>query len=354
MSHAGTGLTANPASPPVAATTAPTTKVCVAVVVHYRDAASTRACLASLQAQSPPPHVVVVDNDSPDRSGAELHPSRQDGAEIDVLRAGHNGGFGAGCNLGIAHALRRWPTLEHVLLLNPDAELTPGALAELRATQRRHPAAGIVGCRILDGDGKPWFENGRLPRWTLSGFHAAAGDAVEHRTAFLTGACMLLRGDLLRQGLRFDERYFLYCEDADLCAQVLQRGGELWLTRAARALHRAGGSQPGERVLGELTADRLYWLTRSKMLFARRHLTRLQRICFHAFAYLAKPLLGLLLSRSARFLGPYLRGLRDGRRIARAAAAPVQPAPDARTTRDRGSPGDRPDDTERRCTRTAN
>ena len=148
---------------------------------------------------------------------------------------------------------------------------------------------------------------------------------------------MLLRGDLLRQGLRFDERYFLYCEDADLCAQVRQHGGELWITRAARALHRAGGSQPGERVLGELTADRLYWLTRSKVLFASRHLTRLQRFGFHAFAYLAKPLLGLVLARSSKFLGPYLRGLRDGRRIARAAAAPapVQPAPCSRTPRDR-------------------
>lgn len=319
MSDPGTGLIPGLAPPAVAPTAASAAPCCVAVVVHYRDAASTRACLRSLQAQSPPPHVVVVDNDSPDRSGAELHSGRQGSADVDVLRAGHNGGFGAGCNLGIAHALRRWPTLEHVLLLNPDAELAPGALAELRATQRRHPAAGIVGCPILDGDGKPWFENGRLPRWTLAGFHAAAGHAAEHRTPFVTGACMLLRGELLRQGLRFDERYFLYCEDADLCAQVTQRGGELWITRAARAVHRAGGSQPGERVLGEFTAERLYWLTRSKVLFASRHLTRAQRLCFLALAYTIKPMLGMLLARSTRFLSPYLRGLRDGRAAAKAA-----------------------------------
>jgi GT2 family glycosyltransferase len=229
-----------------------------------------------------------------------------------------NGGFGAGCNLGIAHVLQRWPGIEHVLLLNPDAELAPGALAELQATQRRHPAAGVVGCPIADGDGRPWFENGRIPRWTLSRFHTRAARAVEHRCGFVTGACMLLRADLLRQGLRFDERYFLYAEDADLCAQVLARGGELWLTRAARAVHRAGGSQPGERVLGELTADRLYWLTRGKALFAVRHLTRLQRACFFVLAWTAKPLLGLCIARSPRFLRPYLRGLRDGRAEARA------------------------------------
>jgi GT2 family glycosyltransferase len=132
---------------------------------------------------------------------------------------------------------------------------------------------------------------------------------------------MLLRGDLLRDGLRFDERYFLYCEDADLCEQVRQRGGELWLTHAARATHAGGGSQPGERVLGELTGERLYWLTRAKVLFASRHLSRLQRWSFLVAAFVGKPLCGVLVARSVRFLVPYWRGLRDGLRASRATTA---------------------------------
>lgn len=326
MPDAGLDLT-----PVAAATAAPATAAatptCAAVVVHYRDAASTRRCLASLLAQSPPPHVVVVDNDSPDRSGRELRPGQCGAAAVDVLRAPCNGGFGAGCNLGIAHALRRWPELEHVLLLNPDAELAPGALAELQATQRRHPQAGLVGARIVDGDGAAWFENGRIPRWTLTGFHCRAGAAAEHRTGFVTGACMLLDARLLRAGLRFDPRYFLYAEDADLCEQVRARGGELWLTRAARVVHRAGGSQPGAAVLGELNATRLYWLTRGKALFAMRHLSPLQRACFFALAFTLKPLCGLVLSRSLRFLPPYLRGLRDGRAAANLPLDAVPPPP---------------------------
>jgi N-acetylglucosaminyl-diphospho-decaprenol L-rhamnosyltransferase len=290
---------------------------CAAVVVHYRDAASTQRCVGSLLAQQPQPHVVVVDNAAPDGSGRLLAEAlaAQPGTELVV--AARNGGFGAGCNLGIARALQRWPRLEHVLLLNPDAELAPHALAELRTAARRHPQAGIVGCPIDAGDGTVWFDNGRIPRWTLSRFHTRARREVEHRVGFVTGACMLLRGDLLRAGLRFDERYFLYCEDADLCEQVRALGNELWLTRRARAVHRAGGSQPGTPVLGELTGERLYWLTRAKMLFAARRLNGLQRCCALLLAVFAKPLAAVLCTRSTRWLAPYWRGVRDGLRAAR-------------------------------------
>ena len=306
-----TALVTPPAVPAAAAE-----PVCVAVVVHYRDAASTQRCLASLRAQQPPPQVVVVDNASPDGSGAVLAAALR-GTPMELLVSPRNGGFGAGCNLGIAHALARWPALEHVLLLNPDAELAPDSLAELRAAQRRH-RAGIVGCPIDDGAGRRWFANGRIPRWTLSRFHCAPVGAAEHRVGFVTGACMLLCGELLRAGLRFDEHYFLYCEDADLCEEVRRRGREAWLTRHARAVHRAGGSQPGARLLGELTAERLYWLTRAKMLFAARRLPPLQRASVVLLAALGKPIAGLLRTRSLRWLPAYWRGLRDGLRAARA------------------------------------
>ena len=282
-----------------------------AVVVHYRDAAATERCVASLLAQEPALEVVVVDNASPDGSGERLRRAFADRPGVHLLHAQRNGGFGAGCNLGIDAALRRWPTLAHVLLLNPDAELDDGGLAGLLATSARHPAAGVVGCRIDDADGRPWFENGRLPRWSLSGFHCAAPGADEFATGFVTGACMLLRADLLRDGLRFDESYFLYCEDADLCCEVLARGRELWITHAARARHAAGGSQPGRPVLGELGAERLYWLTRGKVLFARRRLGWLERSAFVAIAALAKPLAAVLTGRGRgiAWIGPYYRGL---------------------------------------------
>ena len=299
------GLTPAPAAP-----TSPAT--CAAVVVHYRDARLTERCVDSLLAQAAPIDVIVVDNRSPDGSGAELEQLFAGHERVHFVRSDTNGGFGAGCNQGFAFALRRWPSLPHVLLLNPDAEMAPGALCELLATSDRHPDAGIVGCRIDDEGGRAWFTNGRLPRWTLRGFHCAAPAAAEHRSEFVTGACMLLRADLLRAGLRFHEGYFLYCEDAELCCDVLARGRELWVTQRARVRHVGGGSQTGARVLDEFTGERLYWLTRAKVLFARRRLPILRRCAFLAVAAVLKPLAGLLRSRSLRFLGPYYRGLWSG------------------------------------------
>ncbi|MBL8727330.1 MAG: glycosyltransferase family 2 protein [Planctomycetes bacterium] len=296
------------------AVASPARTECAAVVVHYRDAEATLDCIDSLAAQEPPPAIVVVDNGSPDGSGAQLERHLADRRGVHLLHAGVNGGFGAGCNRGIEFALQRWPELAHVLLLNPDAELARGSLAELLATSRRHPDAGIVGCHIEDHAGRTWFANGQLPRWTLSGFHCPAPPAPEFPTTFVTGACMLLRADLLRDGLRFDESYFLYCEDADLCCEVRARGHGLWITQRARVRHVGGGSQPGPRVLGELTAERLFWLTRAKVLFARRRLGAAHRLGFLAIACLLKPLAGLVGSGSVRFLGPYLRGLLSGLR----------------------------------------
>lgn len=295
----------------------PAVPTCVAVVVHYRDAEATLRCVASLRAQQERLAIVLVDNESPDGSGAVVHQQLADQPDVLPVRSPYNAGFGAGCNLGIDRALAAWPDLEHVLLLNPDAELRDGALAELRATARKHPRAGVVGCRIDDATGKPWFRNGRIPRLTLSGFHCSPPHAPEHRTDFITGACMLLAGDLLRDGLRFCAEYFLYCEDADLCEQVRRRGRELWITQRAVAVHTGGGSQPGTPLLGELTAERLRWLTRAKVLFAHRQLRWLERWVFLAVAWLVKPVVGALRSGSLRFLPAYLGGLRDGHRAAR-------------------------------------
>ena len=283
-----------------------------AVVVHYRNACDTLACIASLRQQPERPGIVVVDNQSPDDSWPELSEKLREHDDVTLFRSEHNGGFGAGCNQGIEIALKQWPNANHLLLINPDATLAAGALGKMIATASHHPQAGIVGCRIDDSAGQPWFQNGRFPRWTLSGFHRPAPAAKEHETDFVTGACMLVTCDLLSAGLRFDETFFLYCEDADLCSEVASRGRQLWITQEARATHRGGASQPGEHVLNELSAERLFWLTRAKVLLARKRLNFVQRWGFLAIALGCKPIAGLWLSRSTRFLWPYLRGLASG------------------------------------------
>jgi GT2 family glycosyltransferase len=297
----------------VAPAAAPRATACAVVVVHYRGLHDTLGCVHSIRETAPGTQVLVVDNDSPDGSGEELARRFADGADVRVVRAGRNLGFGAGCNLGIDRLLADSPALEHVLLLNPDARLHPGALQAMRACAQRHPKAGIVGCRIVQDDGRIWFANGRFPRVSLSRFHCAPPPgATEFETAFVTGCCMLLDAAMLRSGVRFDPSFFLYGEDADLCRRVQQRGRSLWITQAATVVHTGGGSQPGDRVLGELNAERLFWLTRAKVLLARKHYRPPRRLGFWFVALLAKPVAALLRGHGVRWIGPYCRGLWAG------------------------------------------
>ncbi|MGE3175176.1 MAG: glycosyltransferase family 2 protein [Planctomycetota bacterium] len=285
----------------------------VAVLVHYRCADDTLGCIASIQEHAPGTPVLVVDNAAADGSGAALAQRCAGFAQVTVLHARTNRGFGAGCNGGIDRAVARFPELEHVLLLNPDARLRPGALQQLRNCARNHPRAGVVGCRIVEPDGDVWFANGRFPRFSLSRFHTRPpGGATEFETGFVTGCCMLIDAGMLRRGLRFDPSFFLYGEDADLCRRVQQRGRSLWVTQAATVEHRGGGSQPGPRVLDELSAERLYWLTRAKVLLARKHYEPWRRAVFLLVAALVKPLAAVLTGRGVRWLPAYARGLWAG------------------------------------------
>jgi GT2 family glycosyltransferase len=296
------------------------------VVVHYRGAADTIACVTSVQEHAPGTPIVLVDNASTDGSGAELRRRFAGTADVLIVTARHNLGFGAGCNHGIDRAVARLPDLDHVLLLNPDALLRPGALMQMRACAQHHPQAGIVGCRIVEPGGDVWFANGRFPRFSLSRFHCAPPrGATEFEAEFVTGCCMLVDAGLLRRGLRFDEAFFLYGEDADLCRRTQQLGRSLWITHAATVEHRGGGSQPGVRVLGELTAERLFWLTRAKVLLASKHYRRLRRAAFWLVALIAKPIAAIACGHGVRWVRPYLRGLVAGLVAARQLPAPPHP-----------------------------
>lgn len=305
------GLTA-PTCP--ASRTPARTGVVAAVVVSHHSTPEAARCVRALWRDDPDLAVVVVENSGDPAEAAAL------AAELPraTVLATDNRGFGAGCNTGIDHALAHVAQLDAVLLINPDAEPEPGALAHLRATLARHPDAGAVGARLLARDGRRvLFEHGRVRRWTLARSHARwprTAPGSECPTEFLTGACLLVAADLLRAGLRFDEGYFLYVEDLDLSCAIAARGRTLWVNRDAVVRHDEGGTQREVPLPGGMRARQLYWLTKGKVRFARKWLSPLQRACFLAVACVLKPIAGVVAWRSARFLGPYFAGLRDGLR----------------------------------------
>jgi GT2 family glycosyltransferase len=205
--------------------------VITAIVVAFDSAEALPECLAALNAAAVP--TIVIDNASGDAS-AEIAES----SGATVIRNARNEGYGRANNQGAREAVS-----EFLLLVNPDVVIQPGAVAELVSAARRYPEAGYFAPRIVEPDGRVFFQSRSLlapylknPRGTLV---LPEGDAC---APFFSGACFLIRRDLhLRLG-GFDERIFLFYEDDDLCRRVAERSPALIYVPAAIVHHGRGRS----------------------------------------------------------------------------------------------------------------
>ena len=229
-----------------------------AIVVNYNAGDELREALASIARElgARPWEGFVVDNASKDGSAAIAH---EFAPHVTLIANTVNVGFGRGVNQGLARA--RAP---FVLIMNPDCRLQPGAVSTLEEELRRQPRCAIAGPRILDPDGSvqgsargdpdmftgffgrsaalrrllPWLPVARRNVVDPSVPAGAPSRAVD----WLSGACVLARRDALAEAGGFDERYFLYWEDADLCRRLRARGYEVRYVPAASAVHRVGHS----------------------------------------------------------------------------------------------------------------
>jgi GT2 family glycosyltransferase len=229
-----------------------------AIVVNFNAGDELRVALSSIAGElaGRPWDGFVVDNASRDGSGAialDFAPA------VTLMANTANVGFGRAVNQALAQA--RAP---FVLIMNPDCRLQPGALAVLEAELRRQPQCAIVGPRILDPDGSVQgsargdpdmltgvFGRSTVLRRLLPWLAVARRNVVDEGVPaggpsivvdWLSGACVLARRDALQAEGGFDERYFLYWEDADLCRRLRTRGYDVRYVPAASAVHRVGHS----------------------------------------------------------------------------------------------------------------
>lgn len=208
----------------------------VAIVVSHDSAQALPDCLAALAAEHVP--AIVVDNASRDESAAVAQAS---GAEI--LRNARNEGYGRANNRGVAAATRA----ERVLILNPDLILRPGAADALLAAARAYPDAGLLAPRLVEPDGRVFYQPRSLLAPYLTNPRARRalpeGDAC---APFLSGACLMIRRDLFLGLGGFDPNIFLFYEDDDLCRRVADAGHALVHVHGAQALHGRGRSSAPE------------------------------------------------------------------------------------------------------------
>lgn len=237
------------------------------VMVNWRAASMTmRSVERAFHQTRRPDHVYVVDNGSGDSSAEQLHAGLERyGDRVTLLVNPDNKGFGGGCNPAIAAALAAGH--DHIWLLNNDAEPEPECLAALLAAATDTPGRiGAVGSLLIDptGHDAPHFGSWMRPA-TLTCGSVDTLDDLARPYAWCTAASLLLNADALTDVGAFDERFFMYWEDADLNLRLRNAGYAIICAPEARVLHDAGTSSAA------IPIQRYLWHFDSQRRFLRKH-----------------------------------------------------------------------------------
>ena len=200
--------------------------------------------------------VIVPDNGSTDGS---IEFIRQSYPQVQVIENGRNLRFAKANNVGI-----RASRGEYVLILNPDTIIHEGSLDRMIAFADEHPEAGAFGCRVLNADGSyqrsarpyasfrgEWVAAlymrslGRLSKWfTADSYPGWHGD-TQRQVDWVSGCFILVRNSVLQAIKGFDEQFFYYYEDMDLCRRIRQAGHPILFYPGATITHLGGQSTTG-------------------------------------------------------------------------------------------------------------
>jgi GT2 family glycosyltransferase len=259
-------------------------------VLAYGGGGEHGPLIGSLLAEGIEPGAIVVVH-NPAQPGEPAPPVA---AGCELLQTGKNLGYTGGMNIGIARLRERGVDL--VLLLTHDARLRPGALAALLGAGRAHPAYGVLGpALVLTGTETP-FSFGGITRANGTNAHIHDPDRAEGELLgcdWVDGGTMLIRRPVLDQVGDFDEGFWGYCEEADLCLRVRRAGYGVGVVLTAIAdQDPGGGKRPGPWA---------YLITRNGIAFARRAagIYGLVTVAGRA-AFIVAAQLGRLLTRTVR------------------------------------------------------
>ena len=264
------------------------------VVLNYKTPdLSIKAAAAALGELAPfPGEIIIVDNDSQDGSFEQMQAEVANRAwmsRVSVLQSGRNGGFGAGNNFGIlaGMAVNRKP--DYVYILNSDAFPDSGAIRALVDALEADPKAGFAGSYIHGPDGEPHVTAFRFPS-LASEFEGAARTgfitrmfkdrrvpmelpASTQAVDWLAGASLMMRRDVLEAIGLFDEKFFLYFEETDLCLRANRAGWKTLYVRDSSVTH-IGSVSTG---LKTWTRMPQYWFASRLYYFAKNHGRRYAR-----------------------------------------------------------------------------
>ena len=229
------------------------------IIVNWNAGALLQRCIQSI-IQNPPSiswEIIVIDNASTDGSTEWLKNTSLSSSQIKLIENSENAGFGKANNQGF-----KLSSAPFVLLLNPDTEVTQGAIDTLLATLQSDPRIGACGPRLINPDGSVQISVWRNPpaAWEIllsqlklylllprriRGELLLGGhwDHTRHRTVpMLSGAAILARRKMIDEVGGFDERFHVYGEDNEWCLRITRAGWHLMFEPEAIVVHHGAQS----------------------------------------------------------------------------------------------------------------
>lgn len=204
------------------------------IIVTYNSADLIGPCLDSvLEPSGIPLEIFVVDNASADGTAGAI---RQRLPAVTLIESGTNRGFGAANNQVLPQCGGRY-----ILFLNPDTLIRPGALAAMVAFMDSHRHIGLAGPRLVYPDGTP--QESVSYRYLGQKYAPELFKGLQGDIAWVMGASMIARAGVIRQVGGFDERFFLYGEEEDLCLRIRRAGCGIGFIDAAVVVHVGGHSE---------------------------------------------------------------------------------------------------------------
>jgi N-acetylglucosaminyl-diphospho-decaprenol L-rhamnosyltransferase len=239
------------------------------VITNYNGKEFLKACLSSIQENllSSDVETIMIDNSSSDGSPEFV---RENFPGVKLIHNHQNLGYAKANNQGIKEARG-----EFILLLNPDTVILPRAMDILRDEMRLNPTVGAVGPALLSGKNRFQVSFGReitfyhelLQKSLLNHFYRRKLKKMKKKreVGWLSGACILARKRVLDEVGFFDEDFFLFFEDIDLCRRIREKGWKLIFIPQAEIFHAGGGST------AKLKRLSLYHYRQSQITYYTKH-----------------------------------------------------------------------------------
>ena len=271
------------------------------IIVSYKGAERLSSCLRSLDGFSGgkmTTEVIITDNDSQDNAIDLL---KEQYCRFTFICNNVNGGFANGCNLGATAA-----TGEYLLFLNPDTIVTEEAVGKLVEAAGENPSFTIISCKQVRENGSESIAWGAFPgMWNLTGLQRAIAGVFSSgshiRTMpgnndiwlpdWVSGSVILIRRDDFNAVGGFDDDYWMYYEDVDLCKKVTDRGGRVAFFRNITIEHNHGGSS---RLNTKTTALTKTEVMISRHLYISKHMQGPERFSIHLFMVINNLISGLI------------------------------------------------------------